>query len=66
MRELRKDANFMAREKLKAKKAKDEAYDKKFKRLVADIQGEEGREAIAYEREKTMRKRAKNREPNAG
>ncbi len=61
MRELRKDANFMAREKLKAKKAKDEAYDKKFKRLVADIQGEEGREANAYEREKTMRKRAKNR-----
>ncbi|KAL3964253.1 hypothetical protein ACCO45_001257 [Purpureocillium lilacinum] len=28
MRELRKDANFMAREKLRIKKAKDEAYEK--------------------------------------
>ncbi|OTB08836.1 hypothetical protein M426DRAFT_18905 [Hypoxylon sp. CI-4A] len=58
MRELRKDANFMAREHLRIKKAKDAAYDKKYKRLVAEIQGEEGREANAYEREKQMRKRA--------
>ncbi|KAK5071112.1 nucleolar complex protein 14 [Lithohypha guttulata] len=56
MRELRKDANFMAREQLREKKAKDEAYDKKFKRLVAEIQGEEGREAKEYEREKAKRK----------
>lgn len=56
MRELRKDANFMAREQLREKKAKDEAYDKKFKRLVAEIQGEEGREAKDYEREKAKRK----------
>lgn len=55
MRELRKDANFMAREQLREKKAKDEAYDKKFKRLVAEIQGEEGREAKQYEREKAKR-----------
>ncbi|RSM02225.1 hypothetical protein CEP52_008096 [Fusarium oligoseptatum] len=61
MRELRKDANFMAREKLRIKKAKDEAYEKKYKRLVAEIQSEEGREANAYEREKSARKRAKNR-----
>ncbi|KAF4458820.1 NOP14-nuclear and nucleolar with possible role in ribosome biogenesis [Fusarium albosuccineum] len=61
MRELRKDANFMAREKLRIKKAKDEAYEKKYKRLVAEIQSEEGREANAYEREKAARKRAKNR-----
>lgn len=61
MRELRKDANFMAREKLKIKKAKDEAYEKKYKRLVAEIQSEEGREANEYEREKKARKRAKNR-----
>lgn len=61
MRELRKDANFMAREKLRVKKAKDEAYEKKFKRLVAEIQSEEGKEANAYEREKDARKRAKNR-----
>ncbi|CAJ2501805.1 Uu.00g046580.m01.CDS01 [Anthostomella pinea] len=58
MRELRKDASFMAREQLKVKKAKDAAYEKKYKRLVAEIQGEEGREANAYEREKQMRKRA--------
>ncbi|KAI1813370.1 Nop14-like protein [Poronia punctata] len=61
MRELRKDANFMAREKLKVKKQKDAAYEKKYKRLVAEIQGEEGREANAYEREKQARKRAAKR-----
>ncbi|KAG5938200.1 hypothetical protein E4U53_008064 [Claviceps sorghi] len=61
MRELRKDANFMARENLRIKKAKDEAYEKKFKRLVAEIQSEEGRESNAYEREKKARKRANNK-----
>jgi len=61
MRELRKDANFMAREKLRIKKAKDEAYEKKYKRLVAEIQSEEGRESNAYERERSARKRARNR-----
>ncbi|KAF4594777.1 rRNA maturation protein [Ophiocordyceps camponoti-floridani] len=61
MRELRRDANFMAREKLRVKKAKDEAYEKKYKRLIAEIQGEEGREANAYEREKQARKRANKR-----
>ncbi|KAF4968078.1 hypothetical protein FSARC_4496 [Fusarium sarcochroum] len=61
LRELRKDANFMAREKLRLKKAKDEAYEKKYKRLVAEIQSEEGRESNIYEREKSARKRAKNR-----
>ncbi|KAJ6785004.1 hypothetical protein PWT90_03689 [Aphanocladium album] len=61
MRELRKDANFMAREKLRTKIAKDEAYEKKFKRLVAEIQSEEGKESNAYEREKAARKRANNR-----
>ncbi|KAJ2992551.1 hypothetical protein NUW58_g2124 [Xylaria curta] len=62
MRELRKDANFMAREKLRVKKQKDAAYEKKYKRLVAEIQGEEGREANAYEREKQARKRAAKRQ----
>lgn len=61
MRELRKDANFMAREKLRLKKAKDEAYEKKYKRLVAEIQSEEGRESNAYEREKNARKREKEK-----
>ena len=56
MRELRKDANFVAREQLREKKEKDEAYEKKFKRLVAEIQGEEGRESKEYERERRKRK----------
>lgn len=56
LRELRKDANFMARERLKEKKERDSEYEKKYKRLVAEIQGEEGREAKSYEREKRMRK----------
>ncbi|KAL8931418.1 MAG: hypothetical protein Q9211_006976 [Gyalolechia sp. 1 TL-2023] len=56
LRELRKDANFIARESLREKKERDVQYEKKFKRLVAEIQGEEGREAKGYEREKRMRK----------
>ena len=56
IRELRKDANFVAREQLREKKEKDEAYDKKFKRLVAEIQGEEGAEAKEYERERRKRR----------
>ncbi|KAL8755253.1 MAG: hypothetical protein Q9199_003770 [Rusavskia elegans] len=56
LRELRKDANFIARESLREKKEKDAQYEKKFKRLVAEIQGEEGRESKIYEREKRMRK----------
>ena len=56
LRELRKDASFIARESLREKKERDQAYEKKYKRLVAEIQGEEGREANVYEREKRMRK----------
>ena len=56
LRELRKDASFMAREGLKEKKERDQAYETKFKKLVAEIQGDEGREANVYEREKRMRK----------
>ncbi len=56
LRELRKDANFVARESLREKKERDIAYEKKYKRLVAEIQGEEGREAKNYERERRMRK----------
>ncbi|KUI66131.1 putative nucleolar complex protein 14 [Cytospora mali] len=59
MRELRKDANFLARERLRVKKEKDEAYEKKYKRLVAEIQGEEGHAANEYDREKRARKRSK-------
>jgi nucleolar protein 14 len=56
MRELRKDANFIARESLKEKKERDREYERKYKRLVAEIQGEEGHEKKEYEREKRMRK----------
>jgi nucleolar protein 14 len=56
MRELRKDANFVAREKLREKKEKDAAYEAKYKKLVAEIQGEEGYEKNVYEREKRKRK----------
>jgi nucleolar protein 14 len=56
LRELRKDSRFMARENLKEKIERDREYDQKYKRLVAEIQGEEGREKNAYEREKRMRK----------
>ncbi len=57
IRELRKDANFMARESLREKKERDAAHESKMKRLIAEIQGEEGREANAYEREKKWRKK---------
>lgn len=56
MRELRKDASFITREKLRDKKEKDAAYEAKYKRLVAEIQGEEGYEKNVYEREKRKRK----------
>ncbi|KAH9873586.1 hypothetical protein IAQ61_004210 [Plenodomus lingam] len=56
LRELRKDANFIARETLREKKEKDAAYEQKYRRLVAEIQGEEGREKNLYEREKKRRK----------
>ncbi|KAF2808542.1 Nop14-like protein, partial [Mytilinidion resinicola] len=56
MRELRKDANFIAREQLREKKERDRAYETKYKRLVAEIQGEEGKEKNAYERERRARK----------
>lgn len=55
MRELRKDANFIAREALREKKERDAEYERKFRKLVAEIQSEEGREKNAYEREKRLR-----------
>ncbi|KAK0733431.1 nucleolar protein 14 [Lasiosphaeria miniovina] len=65
MRELRKDASFMARENLRVKKEKDEAYEKKYKRLVAEIQGSEGQAANQYEREKAARQK-KNAKARGG
>lgn len=50
MRELRKDANFVAREQLRVKKGRDDDYEKRYKRLVAEVQSEEGRAAKEYEK----------------
>jgi nucleolar protein 14 len=55
LRELRKDGNFIARESLREKKDKDKRYNEKYRRIVAEIQGEEGREKNVYEREKRKR-----------
>jgi nucleolar protein 14 len=55
VRELRKDAHFISRETLREKRERDAEYDKKYRRLVAEIQGEEGREAKAYAKEKKAR-----------
>jgi nucleolar protein 14 len=57
IREFRKEARAEATIQLQQKKARDEAYEKKYRRLVAEIQGEEGREKKMYEREKAGRKR---------
>jgi nucleolar protein 14 len=59
IRELRKDAKVEAVRDLREKRERDEAYEKKYKRLVAEIQGEEGREKKQYEREKEWRKKGK-------
>lgn len=59
LRELRKDANFMARHLLREKKEQDAAYEKKFKRLVAEVQGEEAHEGKAYEKEKLKRTKSR-------
>ncbi|KAI5298863.1 Aminolevulinate dehydratase [Ascosphaera pollenicola] len=56
LRELRKDANFIARESLREKRERDEQYQRKYRRLIAEVQGEEGREANAYEKVKRARK----------
>jgi nucleolar protein 14 len=55
MRELRKDASFVAREKLREKKERDSEYEKKYRKLIAEIQSEEGRAANNYEKEKRLR-----------
>lgn len=56
IRELRKDSNFIARESLREKKEKDDAHAKRERRLIAEIQGEEGHERKSYEIEKRKRK----------
>ncbi|KAK6541177.1 nucleolar complex protein 14 [Orbilia ellipsospora] len=55
MRELRKDSQFIAREKLKERKVADQEYHDKMKRIVSMIQNEEGAATNAYERERSKR-----------
>ena len=57
LRELRKDASFVARVQLGEKRAKDAEYERKYRRLVAEVQGQEGHEGRVYEREKDKRGR---------
>ncbi|KAB8542115.1 hypothetical protein FH972_025578 [Carpinus fangiana] len=56
LRELRRDAEFMAREQLREKKERDRAYEDRQRRIIGEIQREEGRERNEYEREKRKRK----------
>jgi len=53
---LKKDASFIAREQLRQKREGDRAYEARQRKLVAEIQAEEGREGNVYEREKRARK----------
>ncbi len=46
----------MARESLREKKERDLEYERKYRRLVAEVQAEEGREKNVYERERRARK----------
>lgn len=55
VRELRKDASFMAREQLRDKRERDAEHERKQRRLIAEIQGEAAGEAKGYERAKARR-----------
>jgi len=57
LRELRKDASFVAREKLKERREADSEYHSKMARIVGQIQADEGKASNDYEREKDRRKR---------
>jgi nucleolar protein 14 len=59
MRELRKDANFLARQQLKEKRERDEEYERKMRRVVGMIQSEEGKEANDYDRIRRKRRESK-------
>lgn len=61
LRDLRKDSQFVAREKIKARRDQDSAYHEKLKRLERSIATEEGAEKNKYEREKQARKRGRKR-----
>lgn len=56
MRELRRDAEFVGREKLREKKERDRAYEEKFRRVIGGIEREEGEGKNVYERSREKRK----------
>lgn len=56
LRELRKDANFVARERLREKRERDRAHEEKERRIVAEINAEGGQERNEYERERKRRR----------
>ncbi|GME89676.1 unnamed protein product [Ambrosiozyma monospora] len=56
MREIRKDAQFEAREQIKRKKKEYEEYHSKMAKIINSIQTEEGHDKNVYEREKRARK----------
>ncbi|KAK9474271.1 nucleolar protein 14, partial [Dipodascopsis tothii] len=56
LRELRKDSRFIAREKIKERREKDQQYHEMLAKLERSIQTEEGAEKNKYEREKRARK----------
>lgn len=57
IKELRKDARFLAAERIKAQKAKDEDYEKRMRSVVGSISTTERAEEKAAEREKSRDKR---------
>jgi nucleolar protein 14 len=59
LREIRRDGGFLARQALREKRERDGAYEARYRKIVAEIQGEEGREKNSYDREKRMRKKRK-------
>lgn len=56
IRELRKDAAFIGREKLREEKIASKEYHAKMARLTAMIQHEEGQGKNEYEKERKARK----------
>lgn len=57
LRELRKDSQFLNREKLREQKQQDKAYHEKLGRLIRTVATEEGAEKNKYERERRIRKK---------
>lgn len=58
LRDIRRDNQFLAREKIAARRKQDAEYHQKLARLERSVATEEGTEKNKYEREKKARKRA--------